>query len=79
MALAASAIALPSVAVAAGIYPHGAAHSHGRVGGNFRGNFHGRGNFGNYASNGYYGGQGYYGGYCGPVQMVLGLCRPWMY
>ena len=78
LALAASAIVVPSVADAAGAprisqgSSHG--HGHGRVGGNYRG----RGGRGSYGGNAYYGGYngGYYPGFCGPIQLTLGLCGP---
>jgi hypothetical protein len=78
VALAASAVALPSVADAKGgaTYTHGASHGHGRVGGNFRGRG-GRGGYGGYGGAGYVG--GYYPGFCGPIQLTLGLCGPWGY
>jgi uncharacterized membrane protein len=73
LALAASTIALPSVADAKGVRTSHA--SHGRTGGHFRGHG-GPGGFGGY--NGGYNG-GYYGGFCGPIQLTLGLCGPWGY
>jgi hypothetical protein len=81
LALAASAVALPTVADAAGTYvrPHSQSHPNGRVGANFRGRG-GPGGYG-YGGAGYYGGYygGYYPGFCGPIQLTLGLCGPWGY
>jgi hypothetical protein len=79
LALAASTIALPSVAAAKGtsMRTSHASHGYGRTGGNFRGRGHG--GFGGYGGyNGGYNG-GYYGGFCGPIQLTLGLCGPWGY
>ena len=82
LVLAASAVALPSVADAAnsGMRPH--AQSHGRVGANYNGRgysgYRGSRGYGGYYGGGYYGG-GYYGGFCGPIQLTLGLCGPWGY
>ncbi len=75
LALAASTIALPSIADAAtrhGGASHGARGSHGRVGGNFRGHA------GYSGYSGYSGDGGYYN-VCGPIQLTLGLCGPWGY
>jgi hypothetical protein len=85
LALAASAVALPSVADAAGHTTRmssGAGHGHARVGGNFRGRG-GHGRYGGYGGYRGYSGAGYVGGYdpgfCGPIQLTLGLCGPWGY
>jgi hypothetical protein len=79
LALATSAVVLPSVADAASHATRlsgGAGHGHARVGGNFRGRG-GRGRYGGYGGAGYVG--GYYPGFCGPIQLTLGLCGPWGY
>lgn len=84
LALTASAVALPSVADAAGssVRPHAQTHSFGRSGASYRGRG-GYGGYGGYRGYGGYGGGGYYGGYypgfCGPIQLTLGLCGPWGY
>jgi hypothetical protein len=75
LAVAASTVVLPSFADAAGTYVRPHTQSHGRVGANFRGR-RGSGGYG-YGGAGYYG--GYYPGFCGPIQLVLGLCGPWGY
>ncbi|UDL88969.1 hypothetical protein LGH82_28355 [Mesorhizobium sp. PAMC28654] len=88
LALAAGTVSFTSTADAAVIRHHGGGHSMSRSGGGramarssggHRYAVH-RGN-GRWArgGGGYYGG-GYYGGYydyCGPVQLALGLCRPY--
>ena len=68
LALAASAIVVPSVADAKGYHP---SHRNGPARGNFRGP----------GGRGYYGGNGYYGGYCPvPIPFALfGACGPWSY
>ena len=81
LALAASTIALPSVADAKGSQ-HQGGHQGGHQGhpggGRVGGNFHGHRGPGGYRGGGYYYG-GYYPGYCGPIQLTLGLCGPWGY
>jgi hypothetical protein len=79
LALAASAVVLPSVADAgqSTMRPHSQFYSHGRIGSNFLGRS-GRGVYGGAGYyDGYYG--GYYPGFCGPIQLTLGLCGPWGY
>jgi hypothetical protein len=90
MALATTAITLPTAADAASKYGGGGARAGGHAGGHgggyaggyaggHRGVYARQGGFGgNGGSNGgYYG--GYYGGYCGPIQVALGLCGPYVY
>lgn len=70
LALAASAILVPSVADAAAPRPGG--HAGGHAGA------YARGHFRVHRGPGWYG--GYYGGYyvyCGPIQFALGLCGPY--
>jgi hypothetical protein len=80
LALAASAIVLPSVADAKGpaghaMYTH-SGHPGGRVAGNFRG--HGGPRYGGRYGGGYYGGDYYGGDYCPlPWLLINGTCGPY--
>jgi uncharacterized membrane protein len=80
LALAAGAIALPTVADAAGgpgVRPTGQFHGHsgGYSYGHRGSGYNGYGGYGYGGYGGYYGGYGY----CGPIQLTLGLCGPWGY
>jgi hypothetical protein len=86
MALATTAITLPSAADAASRHGGGGARAGGHGGGDAGG--HAGGHRGVYARQGGFGGNGgsnggyyggYYWGYCGPIQVTLGLCGPYVY